>query len=351
MIKELLDAYAAASTKIWSHDRSKTIGASEIGQCARRICWIKNKQKPDSDYTNDWGASVRGTVFENQFWEPALRAKYGNKLLYAGKDQISFISDYLSATPDGLITGLPKNALKHLGVKDIGSDCVMAECKTSDPRTNLDKAKTHNVYQTQVQMGLVREKTKYKPNYSLLSYTNASFWDDVTEFVIPFDISVFKTAKQRAETIINAKHATDLKPEGWIAGGAECRHCPFTIQCGIERRNLPFAEAADKPIDPQKRAEIMDMCLAANALDAQLEINSAKLREQQDAIKTRLREMGIRKIKDVVSWTDVKGRISFDDKALREAAVAAGVNIEKFSKVGQATDRLTIHEIKSEIIL
>ena len=48
-------------------------------------------------------------------------------------------------------------------------------------------------------------------------------------------------------------------PEGWIAGGAECRYCPFTIACGVERRNLPFQ---DNDVDPQFAAEMKDAALA-----------------------------------------------------------------------------------------
>ena len=38
------------------------------------------------------------------------------------------------------------------------ADCVMIECKTADPRTNLVEAKPENKYQTLVQMGLVRAR-------------------------------------------------------------------------------------------------------------------------------------------------------------------------------------------------
>ena len=102
LIRTAFDAYVAKTAKVWKHDRTKTIGASEIGQCARRMFYLKTKQKPDDDYIDDWGARVRGTVFEDSFWAPAMKAKYGKKLLFAGKEQKTFEDGHLSATPDGL---------------------------------------------------------------------------------------------------------------------------------------------------------------------------------------------------------------------------------------------------------
>ncbi len=74
MIKEALDAFVAP--KVWAHDRTKTIGSSEIGQCARRIKYIKSGQPPDAGYVPRWGAAERGNLFEQHLWEPALRNRY-----------------------------------------------------------------------------------------------------------------------------------------------------------------------------------------------------------------------------------------------------------------------------------
>ena len=114
-------------------------------------------------------------------------------------------------------------------------------------------------------MGLVRELTSFKPTHSILSYTDASFWSDVKEFVIAFDERVYEAAKERAMIIMTATSAADLKPEGWIAGGAECKYCPFTKACGIARRNLPFQ---DEPVDDQFKAEIADMARHLQATEA-----------------------------------------------------------------------------------
>lgn len=343
IIRHALDQFALSRQKTWTTDRSQTVGASEIGQCARKVFWLKNESDPahaaprDPDYKDTWGARERGTVFENSFWEPALRAQFGERLLFAGSEQRTFVSGFLSATPDGLLTGLTSDEI----APGSGSE-VMTECKTADPRTNLAEAKAENVYQTHVQMGIVRDQTQYRPTHSILSYTDASFWSEGKEFIVPFDPAIYKTAQDRAAQIMTATNAADLKPEGWIAGGRECDYCPFTRACGIQRRSVPEGDAV---ADPQFVAEIADMARVAKTLEAEGKETETKLREVQQQIRDRLREKGIRRLVGngvSVTWSAVKGRQSYDNKAIREALAATGADIEQFSTVGEATDRLVI---------
>jgi hypothetical protein len=352
MIKAALNTYAVSSARVFA-DRSQTVGASEVGQCARKVFWTKHEGDPvhgaprDAGYVDTWGARARGSIYENHWWEPALRAAYGDNLHYAGAEQRTFVSGFLSATPDGLIAGLGRDALAHLGVADIGAECIMAECKTADPRTNLSSPKPENVFQTQVQMGIVREQTDWRPNYSLLTYTDASFWNEVLEFPIAYDQRVFDAAKGRAAQIMTARNAAELKPEGWIAGGKECDYCPFTSACGVARSKVPDGIA--EPADPQFVAEIADMARAVKELEATGDANATRMRELQNAIRDRLREKGRRRIVGdgvSVTWSPVKGRQSYDNKGIREAAIAAGVNVETFSTVGEPTDRLVIQVVE-----
>lgn len=340
MIKEILHKYATATTKVWTTDRSQTVGASEVGQCARKVFWLKNEgdarygAERDPGFEDTWGARVRGTVMEDQFWFPAMAAQFGERFLFAGPAQQTLVSGFISATPDGLITRLLPGEKEGLeGV------CVTAECKTADPRTNLTEAKTENVYQTHIQMGLIRELTEWKPTHSILSYTDASFWNEVVEFVVPFDQSIFNTGKARATKIMTATEAGELKPEGWIAGGRECEYCPWTRACGITRRSVPETNAVP---DPQFVAEMADMAMAAKRFETARDMADEQYRETQQAIRDRLRAKGVRKIPGLINWSHVKGRTAYDNKAIQRAAIEAGVDIEQFSTVGEPTDRLTI---------
>lgn len=340
MIKAAIDAYAATLQSKFS-DRSQTVGASDVGQCARKVFWSKNEGDPrygvarDPDYVDNYGAKVRGTIMEDKFWYPAMLATFGERLLFAGPEQQTFTSGFLSATPDGLITALAEGEHPTLPA----GTCVTAECKTADPRTNLSEAKSENVFQTHIQMGLIRELTPYRPTHSILSYTDASFWNEVVEFVIPFDPAVFEAGKKRAALIMTATDASELKPEGWIAGGRDCEYCPFTKACGIKRRSVPDGDAV---VDPQFEAEMRDMTMLISRLKSERDVTDEQVKTLEDDLKTRLRDKGIRKIPGVVSWSSVKGRQSYNNKAIQAAAIAAGIDIEQFSTVGEPTDRLTI---------
>jgi hypothetical protein len=350
VIAEALADYAKGTARRFAVDRAQTVGASECGQCARKTYWIKNEGDPkygaerDPDYVDRWGARTRGSVFEDHFFVPALRAKYGDNLLLAGAQQRTFVAEFLSATPDGMLINQPCDALAHLGVPDIGEDgCFVIECKTADPRSPLEKARSENVFQAQVQLGLIREQTEHRPQYAVIIYADASFWNEIREFVVTFDEKVFANAKVRARQIMTALSADELLPEGWIAGGRECQWCPFTKACGRQRSDVP--RPTDIPPDPQFLAEIADLGRAVKEQEAASEAADARLREMQHDLKARLRAKHINKIAGhgiAVTWSPVKGRVSWDSKGIREAAAAAGVDLSKYEVVGEQTDRLVI---------
>jgi hypothetical protein len=221
----------------------------------------------------------------------------------------------------------------------IDTECVLTECKTADPRANLNEAKAENIYQAQVQMGLVRETQNIKPTHAIISYTDASFWSDIKEFVVAFDPDIYAAAQDRARLVMTARSAAETQPEGWIAGGKECNYCPFTRPCGVERRNLPFQE---QPVDPQFAAEMTDMARLYKQAERGREDAEADTRAMAEKIKARLREKGVTKIPGVLTWSLVKGRNGYDNKAIKQAALDAGIDVEQFATTGEAGDRLVI---------
>jgi hypothetical protein len=179
---------------------------------------------------------------------------------------------------------------------------------------------------------------------AVISYVNASFFDDVTEFAVHFDPTVFENAKRCATAIATARSADQLKPEGWIAGGRECEFCPFTKACGVIRHTVLTQTIAETP-DPQFVAEIADLAREAKQRRAAVELTTAALREVEHEIKERLRAKGVRQIIGdgvTVTWSAVKGRPSYDMQAIREAAAKAGVDLAEYETVGEPTDRLAI---------
>jgi hypothetical protein len=346
VILTAMKEYVPTLAKVWKHDRTKTIGASEIGLCERRV-WASKKDIPhDVDHEETWGARMRGTMMEDYFWYPALKLKYGKDLVLAGPDQKTFQDGKLSATPDGILINQRLDILKKdHGIKSIKSKHLVVEAKSIDPRVNLSSAKHENEFQTQVQMGLIRKLTPYKPFFALISYTDASFWNEISEYPIEFNPAVFKGAEGRAAKILATDRMEDMKPEGYIAGGKECEFCPWIKRCGVERRSFP---STTKEADPQFAAEIDDMVRALQVLKDAGKANDVKVKEQEEAIKARLKERAVRKIPGIVTWSPVKGRESYDMKGIKAAAVAAGVDIEQFATVGEPTDRLQTFKTKDE---
>lgn len=341
IIKETLDAYATSLKKEWSHDRKETVGASEIGACSRRTWFIKRSPEAPESPSSNYGAALRGNIIEDNFWFPAMRQKYGQSFMFGGSDQRTLTDDFLSATPDGLLIDLPRDFLNRFDIEDMESDCILTECKSIDPRVDLRKEKEQHAFQVQVQLGLMNEKTNYKPKYAIISYIDASFLHEVTEFVIKFDPNIFDQAKKRAKEILTSESPEDLEPEGWILGGSECNYCPFVRICNALRQDVPEEDKA--PVDAEVFESVKSLC--SNYFNISTAIDDAETtkRRLQEEIKQKLRDSNVRKIPGLVTWSSQKGRQSYDMKALKEAAVAAGIDIEKFSTVGDATDRLLVN--------
>ena len=112
-VLEALNEYVETNKKVFSTDRSQTVGASEIGQCERKIAAFKlegtggSEIMRDPDYKDSWGARERGNLIENHLMVPAIKAKYGELAQLTGQEQHSFVSDFLSCTPDCLIDDEP----------------------------------------------------------------------------------------------------------------------------------------------------------------------------------------------------------------------------------------------------
>jgi CRISPR/Cas system-associated exonuclease Cas4 (RecB family) len=352
IVQPALQAHAAQQIKNFlksrRHTQSHYVGASEIGLCLRRTKFTKvSKQIIIDGSAEGWGASQRGKTFEDHFWVPAMRKRYGKNLLYSGKQQHSLVRGDLRATPDGLLINQKRNALQDLHVDDIGpSGEIVLDCKTIDPRINLSTPKPEHEFQSQIQLALLRLTTKHRPDYAVISYVNASFYDDVVEFAIRYDASVYETAKKRAALIKKAKVPDALPPEGWIAGGKECEYCPFATACQEMRGDVPSVSKADN-LDKGLLVKIVELAREEKRWDAKASASEEEQRKMQHQIKELLKAHGLNRITHdgiVVVWSPVKGRISFDMPALRAAAAKLGLDIQHFETVGQPTDRLVITE-------
>ncbi|SFK21973.1 hypothetical protein [Methylocapsa palsarum] len=233
--------------------RRATLNASECVSCARRVRAGKDAVPPDPHYVENQRCAFRGQMIEAGLFAPAMRGAYGRRFRYGGARQHNFSNGRLAATPDGLLLGCQRHEFAHLGV-DLGRDnaVVITECKSVDDRTR-DLPKNTHVVQVQIQLGLVRETSRYKPDVGIIIYLSASFLK-VTEIPIRFDPAVFAAAERRARLIMGAASMADLPAEGRLAGGGECQYCPYVATCGACGETRIRDLHSDGPMEPRRVA-------------------------------------------------------------------------------------------------
>jgi hypothetical protein len=348
---KMFDSFVANNQKGWAHDRSSTIGASELFACIREVGFKKRGEEfgyeEDEEYENSWGAMERGNLIEDHWVVPVLDAELpqGAGFLYAGSDQITFISGLNSATPDGLITDLKSDALAKYGIKDIESDCVGLEIKSIDPRVTLDEAKSVHFGQTIAQMALIRENTDFKPMYTVLLYVDASFLDDMTIFIVKFDPQIYKSGQIRAEKIFNADTLAELQPEGKL--GNDCNFCAWRYACAkVSGESIPTA-ISNPDIDQELLDRIHLLVLDEREADETEKYSKEKKERLRANIKTALVEAETRRVHDPrfkVSWIMQKGRKTLD----KAAAEADGIDLSFYTKEGPGFDKMTVKLMKDE---
>jgi CRISPR/Cas system-associated exonuclease Cas4 (RecB family) len=353
------NSWIESTKKTWGHDRSKTLGGSEVFGCIRKAWYSRNGTPKDADYTESWGATKRGDIIENHFVVPAMdhaMEKFGFTIEYHGEDQRTLFADGvpLSVTPDGLISGLPRNALSKYGIDDLLSDCCMLEIKSIDPRVDLAEEKTIHHGQTQIQMGLVRENTEMKPMFAVILYINASFLDDIEVFIVKFDERKYATAKKRALTVFETTDPDALMREGRIDGS--CQYCPFQDSCiATQIAGMPKVDPATvgkkskkgEETDPSIAAELEPLIAEKRRL---LKIKQKAEKEHElaaEQLKQRLRELGKNRAKGdgwSVSYSMAKGRVTMDMPALEEKIA----EVNEFFALHGRNELLALEDMQKE---
>lgn len=350
-LNHLFDDYVKNHQKVWKHDRSQSVGASESFGCIRKTFFGKMGYAKDFDHKESWGALQRGDLIENYFVEPAVSWFMANRmgdarLIWGGKHQKTLVDGRLSATPDGLVINAPDDALALYGVPSLGgTGCFNLEIKSIDPRVNLKEEKAIHKGQVQVQMGLTRKLTIHKPNYALIIYVDASFFDDIEPFVIPYDENAFKVAQQRADKVFHTKQPIELMPEGKIDGS--CEYCPFKHVCS-ETNEIHTPQSGELKGNEAPLAimeEFVELVQEERLASSAKKIAEREHKEAAEKLKHWFRETGVKRatapdtsVKATISF--IKGRKTYDYEAMR----ADGIDIDKYLKQGDGYDKLTISE-------
>lgn len=332
-------AFAASRKKSFGHDRRLTVGASEVGKCARAVAARKAGWTPDPGYEDSSGFATRGDVMEDAWTSPMAEyhvTKLGGRMLYHGQaNQITLKGKGvpLSATPDGLAEGLPRNVLAPYGVSDIESDEAVFEFKSLDPRFDAGKLpKPEHVPQTITQLGMIRRATKHKPLWGAVIYVNASDYFDVNVFPVKYSEEAFAGCAQRATKMLKAKDPNQLPPEGKITGGAECRTCEFAQRCyGF----LPWLQKDARQPSPKAAATIAKLSKQARELEAQEQAAKRKRAEVEADLYLELANNKTNFVKLpglTVFAKKTAPQMRVDQAALVAAASKAGLDVEQFKK-------------------
>lgn len=356
--EDVFDEYIADTPKIWSHDRNKSVGASEAFGCIRKTWFAKRGKEfgyeEDADYKESWGAMRRGDLIENHHVVPAIVSglrRRGLDLIMAGEDQDTLVHGTSSATVDGLIINAPSDFLAYYGVPDIGSSEVIFEIKSNDPRISLPHAKDIHVGQTQMQMGIIRETTEYRPNYAVILYVNASWLDDMNIFVVPFDDSDYNIGLQRGATVFSTDKPELLHAEGKLDN--ECQYCKFQLACSdVSEARVPSKRKAltKKEVETQDTElvnELTPLVLERAELKAAEKTLKADIELANEKIKMLMVESNeSRAVGDgwKTSYTFVAGAKRISEAKLEEA----GLDPEDFKEKGAGFEKLTVTVAKDK---
>ncbi len=363
--------------------RELTVGASEIGDCARKVSYRKHLVPADDGYTDTGGFAFRGDVMEDNALVPVVTKAVdaaGGTLMWAGQnDQMRIVDEerFASATPDGLAVNMPHDCLAKYGVPDItnGSGhedeaCIYVEMKSIDPRVgDHSLPKPPHVDQCNYGLGLVRDtefeeevfvknkktgKTRgkfitrrHQPNYAALIYMNASDYSDIKVFIVAFDKDGYDGQLTRAKWIMKTDPEL-VRPEGKIGGGKDCRYCEFSSRClGYSAMVPKTAKDADTPVIKKVRTLTGMLQEAKTALDQA----SLRVKTIESEIKETLAAASVRFVQtDIanISWSQVKGRVTYSADKMKKALTAAGIDIAQFASEGRPSERLNVEFLSSD---
>lgn len=350
---EVFNKWNESTKKVFAHDRTQTVGASEVFDCIRKVFFKKRGKEfgyeKDANSEDSWGASKRGDLLENHYIVPALSnfLPEGAKLLYAGDDQKTLFHEKNSATPDGLIVGLARDALSDLGIPDIKSDCIVIEMKTIDPRVGLKEEKTIHHGQAQIQMGIFRETTKYKPYYAVVLYVDASFLDNIKPFVVEYDEMKWQAAQKRANTIWEYDNPKQFRPEGKFDDS--CTYCEYKTECSLVTIGSIPPEEKKAVYSEEGQEEVGKLVKEIRELENKMELEKKSVEEKRYEVKRILEREKTRKMqapdrKWRITWFSQAGRKTVDMDALKETLKEYEIDIEDFMKEGRPFDTLRITE-------
>ncbi len=315
--------------KVWPHDRTAYLNASEASQCIRQLWYAKHT--PELAEEQDWGFAWRGHMAEEYIMR-CLHARNDTQLRYEGPFQISVQDDKrrISATPDGVMR-----------IED--GEWQGLEIKSIDPRTNRKNLpREKDVIQFRLAMALLnqRDPDPIDPTPPLtrgrLIYIDASNYNDIVEFSVePADEPMLARYAKKAAKVFRTKNVDGLDREGKRNDG--CKYCPFTATCGVTK-----ADAVTGRKRTRRGSNLDTAAQRYIAIADQTALLKAEQDDLKESIKAALKGKAQHIVGDIeVTLSSIAGRESLDKKAV----AAAGIDLAPFTKVGAPSERLTVKRV------
>ena len=327
--------------KEWAHRREQYVSASQIGLCEMRQYYMRQRGGVELDATTPaaWGVFARGDTGEE--WvagvlDRAQLAEHGGPRLglaftATGKHQVTVIDEInkLAATPDGIMW--------------LGSEPILIEIKTIDPRVSLDGPKPAHHRQVMFAMALMERVHSIKPKRAVILYIDCANYANVTAFDVDYDEVEGDALINRAMRI-HAATLDDLQPEGVHDGGNECKTCDFAAQCRAYQ--VERVERADSSaiIDEADLTDIDDLAAQREAA-TQMEGEAKRIKESAtNQIRMIMDDRGLSFAKTQnfsIRQSVTKGRETCDWRQ----AIEDGVDLSEYVSVGNGYPRLTVRKV------
>ena len=282
-------------------DRNTYIGASEIGQCLRRV--VASKLFPEGLDQASMGRMLAGRVMENEVIQ-LMRIALDGRLRHTGRTQLEVIHPALTfrAHPDGLIVSDdPDGGDGVLEVKTASASVFQRYQSEGLPQAYLD--------QVQSQMGLSGLKWGW---VVLVSRENLA---EVAVFRVSFNATHFAELLERAGIASEVLRKGEL-PEGEPDRG-HCFQCPHAKECSAFQGRT---QAASSGVLPESiRLELECEVEELGQLETDLDPIQERVTQLRERIRTSIQELGITRVSldEATVQLIASVRTSFDSKSLQ----------------------------------
>jgi hypothetical protein len=340
-----VDKFLRSQRRAWEHDRSKTLGASEAFGCLRRAFY--EKFLPHEAEPGSLGAAHRGNVIEQHFTVPLVYDLFGrDKVHFAGDDQKTFFTGKVSCTPDGLAVGAPEDFFVEDGLPRLTGGAYGLEFKSADPRKDTSEPDAQHVGQAQLQLDAYHKHTPYRPDYAVILYTDASFFDTIVPHAIKYDPTYVVAAQERAEQLFAATSPTQIFAEGALTGA--CDICPYQNACkgAVVRDVVPV----QNPLGDNAQAVLDDLMREYTELRPRVDTESARVQELSQLIADLLSENRTNAVTSdayKIRVSVVKGRQTISKEAVEKYIRDNGLDRAEFVTNGSPYRR-TVITLKTE---